>query len=63
MHATSDRKDGMKLCEDLGFEKEPSAEGSPFNRYHLDLERSSAFFAQKYREALKDPNFADAPGN
>ncbi len=56
LHAVSDRKEGMKICEDLGFEKEPPAEGSTFNRYHLDLGRSDAFFVQKYREALQDHN-------
>lgn len=54
LHATSHRPDGMKLCEDLGFEREPPIEGSILNRYHLDLEKSSAPFAQKYREALQD---------
>ncbi len=53
LYATSDRPDGMKLCEDLGFEKHSPAEGSTFNRYELDLERSEALFARKYREAIQ----------
>ncbi|GCF06598.1 hypothetical protein [Dictyobacter arantiisoli] len=52
--ATSDRPDGMKLCEDLGFIKYPPAEGSTFNRYELDLETSEAMFAKKYQEAIKE---------
>ena len=44
----------MKLCEDLGFEKYPPAEGSTFNRYEINLETSESPLAKKYREVVKD---------
>lgn len=49
VYAASDQPDGMKLCEDLGFELLPRKEGDLFNRYCLDLETSKSLFARKYR--------------
>ncbi len=59
LHATSHRPEGIKLCEDLGFDKESPVEGSVLNRYHLNLESSNVPFAQKYRESLKHLNHTD----
>ncbi len=54
LYATSDRSDGMKLCESLGFVKYPPVEGSTFNRYEIDLETSETAIARKYRFALAE---------
>lgn len=54
LYAASDQPDGMKLCEDLGFELLPRKEGDLFNRYRLDLETSKSLFARKYRAVLRE---------
>lgn len=54
LYAASDQPDGMKLCQDLGFELLPREEGDLFNRYCLDLETSHSLFAQRYRSAIRE---------
>ena len=53
LYAASDQPDGMKLCQDLGFELLPRQEGDLFNRYCLDMETSPSMFAQRYRAFIQ----------
>lgn len=51
LYAASDQPDGIKLCNDLGFERVQGKEGDLFGRFVLDLETSPGPFAQRYRVA------------
>jgi hypothetical protein len=52
IYAVSDQEDGMKLCNDMGFERMPAEEGDLFNRYCLDLETSESPFAKRFRSLI-----------
>lgn len=54
LYAASDQPDGMKLCQDLGFEVLPRKEGDLFNRYRLDLQTSDSLFARRYRTSTHE---------
>jgi len=52
IYAVSDTPNGVKLSRGLGFEENPPAEGSTFNQYVLNVEKSESPFAQEYRQLL-----------
>ena len=52
LYAVSAEPDGQKLCDDLGFERQPAQEGDLFPRYVLNLETSNSSFAKQYRKAV-----------
>ena len=54
LYAVSAEPEGQKLCDDLGFTRLPRQEGDRFPRYMLDLSKSDALFAERYRRKLAE---------
>lgn len=50
MFATSDQPFGIKISQDLGFERQPAQPGDKFGRFMLDMEKANTLLARKYRE-------------
>lgn len=53
MYATSDQPFGIKISQDLGFEKQPARPGDLFGRFVLDMERADTVLVRKYREVVQ----------
>ncbi len=53
MYATSDQPFGIKISQDLGFEKQPAQPGDLFGRFMLDMERADTVLVRRYREAVQ----------